>query len=98
MGFTSTQTNPNHHLGWCGECENTPRIDRYGRIETQDELLLAAAVRRLRSADDLTLHVTCGDITHSCERKTEHGLRAHCLPRVTELRQIQDLTDLATRH
>lgn len=42
--------------------------------------LLAAAVRRLCLADDLTLHVTCGDITHSCERKTEYGLRAWCLP------------------
>lgn len=41
--------------------------------------LLAAAVRRLCLADDLTLHVTCGDITHSCERKTEYGLRARCL-------------------
>lgn len=42
--------------------------------------LLAAAVHRLCLADDLTLHVTCGDITHSCERKSEYGLRARCLP------------------
>jgi len=42
--------------------------------------LLAAAVRRLYLADDLTLHVTCGDIIHSCEKKTEYRLRAHCLP------------------
>lgn len=42
--------------------------------------LLAAAVHRLCLAHDLTLHVTCRDITHSCERKTEYGLRAHCLP------------------
>lgn len=49
-------------------------------IRPNMNFLLAAAVHRLCLADDLTLHVTCGDITHSCERKSEYGLRACCLP------------------
>lgn len=49
-------------------------------IRPNVNFLLAAAVHRLCLADDLTLHVTCGDITHSCERKSEYGLRARCLP------------------
>lgn len=35
--------------------------------------LLAAAFHMLCLADDLTLHVTRGDIAHSCRRKTVSG-------------------------
>lgn len=59
--------------------------------------LLAAAPRGLCLADDLTLHVTCGDITHSCEMKIKYGLIAHCCPSKSHRGRLQDLTDLVRR-
>lgn len=62
-----------------GRVKKTEYADR-AAFRANTNFLLAAAVHRLCLADDLTLHVTCGDITHSCERKTKYGLRARCLP------------------
>lgn len=55
--------------------------------------LLAAAFRMLCLADDLTLHVTCGDIAHSWGRKTADGLRAHSF----QVR-VRTEADLLTRY
>lgn len=52
--------------------------------------LLAAAPRGMCLADDLTLHVTCGDITHSCEMKIKYGLIAHCFPSKSHSTEADD--------
>lgn len=55
--------------------------------------LLAAAFHMLCWADDLTLHVTCGDVAHSWGRKTGGGLRAHSFQA-----GVRTEADLLTRH
>lgn len=58
--------------------------------------LPAAAFHMLCLADDLTLHVTCGDIAHSCRRRTVSGLRA--LSAYSSQIGVRTEADLLTRH
>lgn len=58
--------------------------------------LLAAAFHMLCLADDLTLHVTCGDTAYSCGRKTVSGLRA--LSAYSFQVGVRTEADLLTRH
>lgn len=55
------------------EKNNNPTIQQKTTDTTGPNVnfLLAAAFHMLCSADDLTLHVTCGDRAHSWARNTE---------------------------
>lgn len=69
---------------------NPAKNHRYYR--TQCELPPGSSFHMLRSADDLTPHVTRGDRAHSWGRSTAGGLRAH------SFQGVRTEADLLTRH
>lgn len=77
--------------------KNNPTIQQKTTDRTGPNVnfLLAAAFHMLCLADDLTLHVTCGDIAHSC-RRIVSGLRA--LSAYSSQIGVRTEADLLTRH